>query len=186
VVVKLLAHHAALPKRAMIGARLVNEDGTDQRGCRRSLLTPTTALVEALHLGKLFPQHRLNYNFDAVPKKIVPVPAISGAFMFLARDDFWRIGGFDENYFLHVEDLDLCFQFRKQGGEIYFVPEIIVTHVGSTSAATKPFIEMHKARGFSRYFHKNFEDKAPRLLLWLLDIAIWARMRVALLRLKFG
>jgi GT2 family glycosyltransferase len=172
---KLQAHTLNLKRPYMIGARLLDEDGADQRGCRRAILTPTTALVEALHLGWLFPNLRLNFNQDPVPQNFVPIPAISGAFMYLPREDFWHINGFDEGYFLHVEDLDLCLRFRRAGGEIYFVPDVVVTHIGATSKATKTFIEKHKAQGFVRYFHQNFGGQYPKIFLWLLDTAIWLR-----------
>jgi GT2 family glycosyltransferase len=168
-------HAAALPAPFMISARILNEDGTDQRGCRRELLTPTTAFVEALHLSRLFPKHRLNRHQERIPDVFAPIPAISGAFMFMRRVDFDRIGGFDEGYFLHVEDLDLCFRFRKAGGEIYFAPDVIATHIGGTSAAASDFVERHKARGFVRYFNRNFGETTPRILLWLLYLAIWLR-----------
>ncbi len=117
---------------------------------------------------------------NPLPQTIAPMPAISGAFMFLPREDFWNMGGFDEKYFIHVEDLDLCLRFRRAGGGIYFAPDIRVTHVGATSNATKAFIEKHKARGFVRYFHKNFGAEYPLPLLWLLDAAIWVRMGLRL------
>ena len=171
----LQRHGAALQRPYMLGARLLDEDGSDQRGCRRALLTPTSALIEALHLHRLFPKSRLNFNGEKVPTSVVPMPAISGAFMFLPREDFWRIDGFDEGYFLHVEDLDICLRFRRAGGEIYFVPDVVVTHVGGTSKATKAFIEKHKARGFIRYFHTHFAAEYRPPLLWVLDAAVWAR-----------
>jgi GT2 family glycosyltransferase len=167
---------AGVKRPWMLGARLLDEDGTDQRGCRRALLTPLTALIEALHLGPLFPNLRLNFNRDPMPSVLTPMPAISGAFMFLPSQDFWAIDGFDEGYFLHVEDLDLCWRFRRAGGQIYFTPDVVVTHIGSTSNATKAFIEKHKARGFSRYFHKNFGATYPAALLALLDGLIWAHL----------
>ena len=175
VLVTLHRHAAVLPSPFMIGARILNEDGTDQRGCRRELLTPTTALVEALHLHRLFPKLRLNRHEEQVPTTLTPMPAISGAFMFLPRNDFDGIGGFDEGYFLHVEDLDICFRFRKNGGEIYFAPDVVVTHIGGTSEATSAFVERHKARGFVRYFHTHFRQSHPLILLWCLDIAVWMR-----------
>jgi len=172
---KLQKHGSALKRPYMLGARLLDENGHDQRGCRRALLTPATAAIEALHLGSFFPNARLNFNHEPVPSSITPMPAISGAFMFMGREDFWNTGGFDEGYFLHVEDLDLCLRFRRAGGEIYFVPDVVVTHIGGTSTATKFFIEKYKARGFSRYFHKNFGDEYPVLMLILLDVAVWVR-----------
>ncbi len=117
----------------------------------------------------------MNFNDEPVPLAITVMPAISGAFMYLPREDFWKIDGFDEGYFLHVEDLDICLRFRRAGGEIYFAPDVVATHIGATSKATKWFIEKHKARGFIRYFHKNFAGEYPAVLLRLLDLAVWAR-----------
>src|SRR5262245_18009712 len=45
---KLQTHAVSLKRPYLLGARLLDEDGRDQRGCRRALLTPATALVEAL------------------------------------------------------------------------------------------------------------------------------------------
>jgi len=173
--VKLHEHAATLLHPFMIGARILNEDGTDQRGSRRELLTPTSALVEALHLYRLFPHLRLNKHEVPLPQTLSPIPAISGACMFLSRPDFDLIEGFDEGYFLHVEDLDLCFRFRKAGGEIYFAPDVTIIHIGGTSETSSAFIERHKRRGFIRYFHKNFKGESPLILLWGLDLAIWMR-----------
>ncbi len=180
-VAALLSHVAQLKRPFMMGARLLGEDGRDQRGCRRALLTPTTAAVEALGLHRLFPRLRLNRHEEPVPSAISPVPAISGAFMFLAAKDFWSIGGFDEGYFLHVEDLDLCLRFRRAGGEIYFAPDVRAVHVGGTSDTTSRFLEINKAKGFIRYFHNNFSRWWNLPLLWLLDLAILARLGVKLL-----
>ena len=167
---------AKLKRPFMLGARLVDEKGKDQRGCRRALLTPKTAFIEALHLQKCFPKQRLNYHEEPVPLDITPMPAISGAFMFMHQQDFWLIKGFDEGYFLHVEDMDLCLRFRRAEGEIYFVPDVVVTHVGSTSKATSLFLEKNKAQGFMRYFHENFGHAYPQPVLWALDAAILARL----------
>lgn len=174
-----LLNHAQNPqiqqRPAMIGARLQDEQGHDQRGSRRALLTPLSAFVEALHLHRLFPRLRLNFHKEPIPPAIAPVPAISGAFMFLSAKDYWSIGGYDEGYFLHVEDLDICLRFRRAGGEIYFAPDIPVTHIGSTSEATSSFIEICKAKGFTRYFLKNFSSPLYYPILAFLLPAIWLR-----------
>jgi GT2 family glycosyltransferase len=179
---RLLVHAAALPRPCLIGARLLDGQGRDQRGCRRALLTPKTALIEALHLHRLFPRERLNYHEEPVPERLTPIPAISGAFMFLAAADFWRINGFDEGYFLHVEDLDLCWRFRQAGGKIYFAPDIVVTHIGGTSKATSAFIEKHKAAGFKRYFKMNFKDSFSKLLFLFIAVAIDIRAYIIVLK----
>lgn len=174
----MLRHLGVVTPPALLGTRLVNKDGSDQRGSRRALLTPVTALVEALHLGKLFPRYRLNFNEAVVPDHLAPVPAISGAFMFMSKVDYDLIGGFDEAYFLHVEDLDFCLRFHRAGGGIYFAPDICVTHVGGTSDVSSAFTERCKADGFRLYFKRNFAGQYPRPLFWLLSLAIWLRMKL--------
>jgi GT2 family glycosyltransferase len=175
VLEKLHNHAVAVSPPAMIGARILNVDGSDQRGSRRALLTPKTAFVEALHLGRFIPNWRLNRHEEQVPTTYAPIPAISGASMFLLRKDYDRINGFDEGYFLHVDDLDFCLRFHRAGGNIYFAPDVSVTHIGGTSKVTSNFVEYHKAKSFVHYFHGNFSDEYPLIFLWVLDVAVWGR-----------
>jgi GT2 family glycosyltransferase len=179
----LLRHEADLPPRWMIGPRILDGAGRDQAGSRRRLLTPRSALVEALRLHRIFPGLRLNLHRSPLPAGISPVPAISGACMFLPREEYWRIGGFDEGYFLHVEDLDLCLRFRRGGGEILFDPHVVVRHVGGTSGSPKAVVERHKARSFRRYFRQNFPGM-PRLVRLALDGAIAAQLGLRMLRAR--
>jgi GT2 family glycosyltransferase len=177
----LRRHAGAWPAPVMIGPRILDAAGRDQAGSRRRLLTPRSALVEALRLHRVFPAQRLNLHRTPLPGAVTPVPAISGACMFMRRADFLRIGGFDEGYFLHVEDLDLCLRFRRAGGEILFAPDVVVRHVGGTSDAPEAAVERHKARSFRRYFRQNFPD-LPRPVLWALEAAIAAQLGLRMLR----
>ncbi|MFC7473449.1 glycosyltransferase family 2 protein [Dankookia sp. GCM10030260] len=178
---RLRRHAATLPSPWMIGPRILDGAGQDQAGSRRRLLTPVSALVEALRLHRLCPGLRLNLHRTPLPARITPVPAISGACMFLRREAYWRIGGFDEGYFLHVEDLDLCLRFRRGGGEILFAPDVVVRHLGGTSEAPKAVVERHKARSFRRYFRQNFPGM-PKLVRLALDGAIAAQLGLRMLR----
>ena len=177
----LQRHAEGLSRRWMIGPRILDGAGQDQAGSRRELLTPASAAVEALRLHRLFPRLRLNLHRTPLPRRITPVPAISGACMFVRREEYWRIGGFDEGYFLHVEDLDLCLRFRRGGGEILFAPDVVVRHLGGTSGSPKAVVERHKARSFRRYFRQHFPG-LPRPVHWLLDLAIAAQLGLRMLR----
>ncbi|NDE89942.1 MAG: glycosyltransferase family 2 protein [Alphaproteobacteria bacterium] len=183
---KLMAQSRALPRPHLIGPRILDGNGKEQSGSRRDKLTPWTAFVETFFLYKLFPKHplfqRWKWHKNPLPPAITEVPTISGAAMFIPRDDFWLVGGLDEGYFLHVEDVDFCFALRKVGAKIYFIPDLSIKHIGATSDAPKPFIERHKAISMVRYFHKNFSDTTPRPFLWLLYAAIWSRYYLMLLR----
>jgi len=79
----------------------------------------------------------------------------------------------DQRYFLHVEDLDLCFAMSRTGGTVLFVPQVSLIHYRSTSDASEVLIEWHKARGFTQYFRKNFTGLCPTLFLKLVNVLIW-------------
>ena len=156
----LLAEAGALGVDWMLGCRVLNPDGSDQRGSRRALLTPGTALVEALRLDRLAPamlrRHRLNHHEGQLPQGTVRIPAVNGACMMLPVATFQAVGGMDEGYFLHVDDLDLCLRLHRKGVPVYFVPRVEAVHHAGSSRAGPIRIEWHKARGFLRYFRVHY------------------------------
>jgi GT2 family glycosyltransferase len=178
-VAEFLAVARRSPRPAVLGCRLTNPDGTEQRGSRRETLTPRTALVEALRLDRFLPGNphivRLNQHDRPAPEEVAEVPVVSGACLFLSARDFRALDGFDEGYFLHVEDLDFCFRMRKAGGHVIFLPHVRPVHYRSTSRAHAVFIEWCKTRGFLRYFRKNFSDSHSRLVILLTNLGICFR-----------
>lgn len=155
------------PNGSVVGARLQNPDGSEQRGSRRGRLTPWSALVSMTGLSRFAPAHRafadMHQEAEPLPGCPIAVHAISGACMLIRRNDFIALGGFDEGYFLHVEDLDICRRVRKRGGDVIFVPGARVVHYGSTSKASRLKIDWNKAIGLVRYFYKFSHSALERL-----------------------
>lgn len=54
----------------------------------------------------------------------------TGAALLIRRDDFWQVGGFDDRFFAHMEEIDLCWRLRSRGREIVCIPDSEVYHVG--------------------------------------------------------
>ena len=112
-----------------------------------------------------------------------PVDAVSGALMLLPRALFARIGGFDEGYRLHAEDLDLCRRVRQAGGVVAIANDSEVLHVRGVSSRRRPlFVEWHKHRGLWRYFRKFEAARRGRLTRAAVFAMIWGRFPVAVLR----
>jgi GT2 family glycosyltransferase/nucleoside-diphosphate-sugar epimerase len=168
------------PEAYVAGCRIMNPDNTEQGGSRRQLLTPWIALVEGMNLYHIAPEKKLfsRINLHPVESNTAPsfVPAISGAFMLIKTKNYHLLGGIDEKYFFHVEDLDFCFQIHKQGKKILYIPEVKVVHYRSTSKVSPFFIEWNKAKGFSRYFSKNFRDMYFPGFISLIIMAIYLRL----------
>src|SRR5205085_2560512 len=124
-------------------------DGREQRGGRRDMITPWRAIVSAFGLGRwerISPLFRdLHREGDPIPSGPLRVGAVSGAAMLLPRASFATLNGFDEKYFLHVEDVDLCRRAAEAGGETLFVPQARAMHYRSTSETTSLNVERAKA-----------------------------------------
>lgn len=163
----------------LIGAKIIDPDGAEQRGSRRATLTPWRAFVEATSLYRVAPKHpyfrRFNLHGDPCPGGVTPVPVISGACFLLPREDYWSIGGMDEQYFLHVEDVDFCLRFADAGGSVYFDPTVPVLHFKSSSEVDPILVDMRKTSSMLRYFRAHFSEPYPAPFLWLVGALLWAQ-----------
>lgn len=170
------------PVPSLVGARVLNADRTEQRGGRRGDITPMSAMLSLSTLARRIPGLRrfeVHWEGDAPPDQVVEVPTISGACFCMRREDFDAVGGFDEGYFLHVEDVDLCWRIRRQGGVVLFHPGAEVIHIGGTSQTSPLKVEFHKGVGLARFFRRRAHGFGQHLAAWLLWPVI---MGAALLR----
>ncbi|MFS2317067.1 glycosyltransferase family 2 protein [Maricaulis sp. D1M11] len=174
----------------IIGSRLLNEDGSEQRGGRRGELTPSTAFVSFLGLNRFLKGMRsLHQEQDPLPDDLVEVDTVSGAALMIRAQHFHDIGGFDPRYFLHVEDIDICRTAREAGGTVWFDPNASILHVGGTSQSSPLKVENHKAWGFISYFWKFYPGPVSKVLTSLMIpaifLAIWTRLFLSHVKAKF-
>lgn len=170
---RLLAESAALTPPWLLSCRLLNPDGTEQAGGRRRDLSPGSLLVEGLKLyrwlGKTGARWRFNLHQQPLPRDTLEVPVTSGALMLMPRQAYQDLGGMDEGFFLHVEDVDFCLRFRHAGGRVYFCPRVEARHAKSTSAVSPVLVEWHKTRSFLYYLRKH--DRLDGAGPWLYALA---------------
>lgn len=163
----------------MAGPLILNSDGSEQRGCRRYLPNPRRALMRVLGLGRPGADgHVAGFDLTDTPLPTQPVEmeAISGACMLIRREVFQRLNGWDEGYFLHCEDLDLCMRLKLAGSRILFVPRAVVSHTGGVSSRGRNvFVLWHMHRGMWRYFSKFEYAASPFWLTFLVWSGIWSR-----------
>ncbi len=147
------------------GGNLQTEHGGEQRGSRREALTPMSALISFTPLHKFPGLQSMHLENHALPDAPTTMSIVSGACMMSDRESFNMLGGFDEHYFLHVEDIDICRRAAQMGGDVYFVPNAKVMHYGSTSKARIMRVEGNKLVGFLRYFWRYSSKLWAKCLL---------------------
>lgn len=168
-----LRDHAESLGDALLGADLVGEDGVRDMAARRRdpdfaamLRDPSCA--------------QLGVEIDPA-QALQPVEAVSGALMLLPRVLFERVGGFDQNYRLHAEDLDLCRRVRNASATVACANDVSVVHVRGVSSRSRPlFVEWHKHRGLWRYFSKFEAPRRGMVTRVAVFAMIWGRFPFAL------
>ena len=165
----------------MVGGLLIDPDGTEQGGGRRAVPTPWRSLVRATGLSRFADRWpRLFFDFhlhkQPLPAAPIEVEAISGACMLVPRHAMDKVGSWDEAYFLHCEDLDLCMRLRRMDWKILFVPHAKVVHEKGACSNHRPiFVEWHKHKGMMRFYRKFFRHQYPGVLMGLVSVGVWLR-----------
>lgn len=126
----------SLGNSAVVGARLLNSDGTVQTSCIQRFPSIWNQILDAEILRTRFPGLALWGTAALLEKQSSPVPVevVSGACLMIRRRDFERLGRFSTRYFMYSEDVDLCFRAAQAGLQNYYVDDAIVIHHGGKSA----------------------------------------------------
>lgn len=135
----VLAAFAADDAVAVVGPRILNPDGTTYPSAR-SDPGPGTAAGHAL-LGRIRPDNRFTRAYrhlDADPGTARDVDWVSGAAVWFRRSALDRIGGWDERFFMFLEDVDVCRSIAASGGRIRYEPAARVVHVVGVSRSVRP------------------------------------------------
>jgi GT2 family glycosyltransferase len=165
------------------GPRLLNEDFSFQPQCRRGFPKLVNSIAYYTGINQIFRRSKaLNaYLLSYLPEnESVPVDAVSGSAMMIRRECVDSLGMLlNETYFMHFEDIDLCFRVKRQGGQVQYVPDAEIVHLKGRSSLTR---EKGVRRNFLEsaviYFKKNYWPENPlgcmilicglRLLKWIM------------------
>jgi len=144
---------------AIISCMVNNPDGREQRAARRRLPTLLRAIKTFTNIEKLAKWCHcfagINLNHMPLKNNTYEVEAISGALILIRTSLFKEIKGFDENFPLHFEDLDLFKRTKDHGYKILLNPVVSVIHHQGTSSQSNPKVEQYKKKGLEIYFQKH-------------------------------
>jgi len=128
---ELIKFFRSKPEAGLAGCKILNPDGTLQLACRRSFPGPWTSFCKVTGLSNLFPGNKIfaRYNLTYLDEnKTYEVDAISGSFMMIRREVYEKVGGFDEQFFMYGEDLDLCYRIKESGFKVFYVHSTQLIH----------------------------------------------------------
>jgi len=124
------------PRAGAIGPRLLNEDGTTQSSARR-FPSPLAMAGNSSAAGRAAPARRAAARYLRPPQadRATRVDWLLGAAMLVRREAYEEVGGWDERFFLYLEDTDFCRRLGGRGWECWYVPEVAMRHVRARACA---------------------------------------------------
>jgi N-acetylglucosaminyl-diphospho-decaprenol L-rhamnosyltransferase len=162
VIATLEAH----PKTALVGPRLIREDGSLDHAAKRSFPTPLSALGHFSGVGRRPGARGRLAAYRAPEVESGPVDAVNGAFMLMRREVFEGLGGFDEGYWMYMEDLDLSYRLAQRGWLSWYEPGATVVHTkgGTLGGERSPRLAWHFHRGMFRFYRRHYAPgRSPAL-----------------------
>ncbi|MGE3801759.1 MAG: glycosyltransferase [Candidatus Kapaibacterium sp.] len=133
---EMLQFMADHPNAGAVGCKIVHPDGTLDAAAKRGFPSPWSAFSRVFGLSRLFPRSKLfgGYNLSWIGDDTTSqVESLSGSFMFFRASVLRELGGFDTDFFMYGEDLDLCWRTRKGGWEVWYYPGTSIIHIKGES-----------------------------------------------------
>jgi GT2 family glycosyltransferase len=146
----------------IVGCRLIDGQGRFLPESKRQVPTPTVAIKKMLGLTSSYYAKELNEN------SIGPVTVFVGAFMFLRKSVYEEVKGFDEDYFMYGEDIDLSYKINQAGYDnMYYGAASIIHYKGESTL--KDHVYAKRFYGAMQIFYsKHFKSNtAFDALVWL-------------------
>ncbi|MDI6032774.1 glycosyltransferase family 2 protein [Flavobacterium sp. LB2P84] len=154
---KVLAFAQKQPDLGILGCKLIDGTGKFLPESKRSVPTPWVAFTKITGLYKLFPKSGTFGKYYAQhlnENQTGKVDILVGAFMFMKRDLYLELGGFDEDCFMYSDDIDLSYRVLKEGKSNYYFHDTTVIHYKGESTI-KDETYMKRFQEAMHFFYKK-------------------------------
>jgi N-acetylglucosaminyl-diphospho-decaprenol L-rhamnosyltransferase len=142
----LLAALLADPGLGAIGPRVVDPTGQSRSASAGAEPSLSSSVGHFLGLGRVPGARRLFRPASLADGRVRSRPDwVSGAAMLVRREAFEAVGGFDDRFFMYMEDVDLCRRLRARGWAIAYEPGAIVEHVMGHSQSADQTVRWYTA-----------------------------------------
>jgi hypothetical protein len=144
----------SLGRYDVVGGRLIGVDGRIQPSGGYEpyslflFLQFTVLCYKKIHL----PWLKEFYFSEWGDEEVKRVDWASGCFFAMRRDAFFELGGFDENIFIYLDEVDLHKRARNKGGKVYLYPQLVIRHYGQISWGNKHYIGLRHNYNSAVYY----------------------------------
>ncbi len=145
------------------GPKILNEDGSAYPS-GRAIPSLRNGIGHAL-FANIWPSNPWTKRYHSqayLQNTTTPAGWVSGSCMAMRTETFRKLGGFDDGYFMYMEDVDMGYRLGKLGYRVLYVPEVSITHIGgeSTKVVKKDMLIIHHDSAM-RFIRKKYSG-----ILW--------------------
>jgi GT2 family glycosyltransferase len=167
------------PDTGALGVRMVDGNGNFLPESKRAFPSPMAALNKLVGLAKLFPGSSF-FNRYALgnldDQQNYAIDVVAGACMMIRSDLLKTLNGFDEQYFLYGEDIDLSYRIQKAGFQNRYFGETTIIHFKGESSRQNQWAKTgHFYQAMLVFVSKHFQSSSSKLFTVLLKFAIAIR-----------
>ncbi|WP_431158395.1 glycosyltransferase family 2 protein [Winogradskyella poriferorum] len=163
----LLEFYESKDKIGILGCQLIDGKGCFLPESKRNVPTPKIALKKLIGLGKAYYANHLEKN------EIGGADIFVGAFMLLRTELYKSVGGFDEDYFMYGEDIDLSYKIKKAGFQNYYVGTQSIIHFKGESTLKDKTYAKRFFGAMQIFYRKHFKT------YFVIDAFVWIGLRLA-------
>lgn len=138
-----LDYMARHPRCGVLGARLLNSDGSPQPSVRR-FPTPWNMFLLNSGLERWFRSTPRIDPSDWDPDQAQECDWVPGCYFLIRREVIDQIGLFDPLFFLYAEEVDLCRRVKNAGWQVHYFPGARVVHLGGESAKSEGEVDTNR------------------------------------------
>jgi GT2 family glycosyltransferase len=191
--IKCLDFFQQRPDAGAVGVRMLDGKGSFLPESKRSFPSPVISFYKLSGLTRLFPRSKIfgKYHLGYLNEHANhEVNVLAGAFMFMRKEVAMQTGGFDEQFFMYGEDIDLSYRIQKtinpttgEHYKNYYLSETSILHFKgeSTKKGSLNYVRMFYL-AMSQFVEKHYSSSKAGIFHLFIRTAIWARAFVSLIK----
>lgn len=176
------------PDAGALGVQMVDGSGRFLKESKRGFPGPAASFFKMSGLIRLFPRSKVfsSYYLGHLHEgSSHAVDILSGAFMIIKKTVLDLTGGFDEQFFMYAEDIDLSYRINKAGFKNYYLSGTTIIHFkGESTRKDFRYVKMFYS-AMQLFMKKHFKEGGPSIQFFILSTGMRFRQALAFMMLPF-
>jgi N-acetylglucosaminyl-diphospho-decaprenol L-rhamnosyltransferase len=183
-----LSFFRSTPTAGALGLHMIDGGGTFLKESKRGFPSPTSSFYKMSGLSRLFPRSKIfsaYYMGHLDEGSPHAVDVLSGAFMMVRKSVLDKTSGFDEQFFMYAEDIDLSWRIRQSGYRNFYLPETTIIHFkGESTPKDQRYVKMFYT-AMVDFMKKHFTSALSSLPLLFIKAGVRLHQTLAYARMSF-